>query len=314
MKFLTVIFLSVFFSLLAQSESKEVKLLSSQLNFIDQPVELNEESIGAWVSQLKVHVNTSMLDPQGRMQSVLTEKGKLTDEEAHLISYYVEVKPLQGTKRVYLALFYSRQHMNKTLIKSSLYQDGGLNFEAGNVPKGNELFLYESIIAARGLNLRGSKITAMFTESQRQGRLLYKEEQAFKENILSNLNARHTNEDYFIIGFNVTGFSLDTLGHEVAHSLYDTLPGYRNVINNFWMNKVSEVDKEVIRQRLSGIYSTEEVIIDEFQAYLLQPKVPAPQSEMLHDFVGKYMSALIVDLKANNLPLPIIAKSCNSVL
>ena len=294
--------------------AREIPIPEWRVSYHSQSIGMSETAIGQWVSHVKAQVNSEMLNPQGAMQAWLTKYGSLSDYERHLLSYFVEVQPLAGTDRVYLALFYSRLHMNKTLIRSSLFQDGGPGVQTGVVPRGNELFLHESMEAARGLNLRGERIRTMFDLSVSQGVSLYTEEKAFADNILPILEERHPKKDYYIIAFNVAGFSLDTLGHEVAHSLYDTLSEYKAVVNHFWKNVVSKQDRAKIRLILKEIYSSEEVIIDEFQAYLLQPKVPAPQSELLAEFVPKYMMPLIEALNAKNLPLPTLQSGCDSAL
>ncbi len=294
----------------------EVKIDEGRFLREEAPFFVTEASVGAWVTQVKSFVNNSMLNPDGAMSQLLLKQGDLSDRQRHLLSYYVEVKPLAGTHNVYLALFYSRLHMNKTLIRASLYQDGGPGVQKLEVPTGRELFFHESMEAARGLNLRGSTILSMIKDAKTLGVTLSQEEMFFSKRILQPLADWHSprNEDFFIIAFNVVGFSLDTLGHEIAHSLFDTNAEYKKVIKDFWKNSVLEKDKKKIREILSDIYSSEDVIIDEFQAYILQPKVPAAQSEILASFVPRYMRPLIVALEEKSLPLPVVGENCSLLL
>ncbi|MCB0357233.1 MAG: hypothetical protein KDD40_09510 [Bdellovibrionales bacterium] len=295
-------------------QASDLIIPTQRLKFINEPTPMSEKVIGEWLTSLKGQVNGEMLNSDGIMNLRLQQQGQLSDYERHILSYAVEVKPLQGAKRVYLALFYSRLHMNKTLIRSSLYQDGGYEVAKGVVPTGNELFLHESYEAARGLNLRGDQINEMLSRSRQQGIPLNLEESVFSEEILSKLQQRHPKNDYFIIAFNIVGFSWDTIIHEVAHSLFDTVPEYKEVVFDFFYNTVTKTDREKINQILSKIYSGESVIIDEFQAYLLQPKVPAAQSDMLGDLVDKYRQKLINTLVANGVPLPIESNECETKL
>lgn len=307
MKLLAYLYVLIFIQTTSLASATEIH--NSRAIFVNEKQSLNDRSLGKWLSDLKSIVNSDMLSPVGEMNRRLIEQGDLSDRDRHLLSYYLEVKPLEGSEKIYLALFYSRLHMNKTLIRSSLYQDGGPGVDKNVVPKGDELFLHESYEAARGLNLRGSKIRAMMDQSIRENRPLLQEEEVFYKVILPKLESLHLNEDFFVIAFNLVGFSIDTLGHEVAHSLLDTNPDYKKVIYDFWAKKVSETDKNKIRSLLSDVYSSEPVIIDEFQAYLLQPKVPAPQSELLAEFVPKYLSSLVKALKDKSLPLPFVQES-----
>lgn len=303
------------FFLSTQVYSEEL-LFQESAKFIEKPIELKESPLQEWILKIKniVH-NEKLLNPSGLAANTLIQQGNLSDEQLNLLSYYVEVRPLAGAQRVYVALFYNRHHMNKTLIRTSLFQDGGPGVIKGQVPTGHELFLHESLVAARGLNLKGSQIRTLMELSPPSNKPLWPEEKLFYKRILPQLDARHTDEDYFVIAVNVAGFSLDTLGHEVAHSLFDTLPAYKQIVMNFWYETVTAEDRQTITRLLGDIYDSETVIIDEFQAYLLQPSVPVAQSDRLKDFVPKYKRALLHELKSHSLPVPYEqADECQQIL
>jgi len=287
-------------------------ITKEQFVFIEDSLSMNEPSILEWLVGVKRIVNTeTMLNPSSLFAKTLFQKGNLTDHDRHLLSYRVEIRELENVPNTYVALFYSRLHMNKTLIRSSLFQDGGPDVEAGTLTKGEHLFYHESLEAARGLNIRSTTLDRVNQLTQ-QSRYLtlsnpespFYEEQRFLEQMLPILRAKNNGEDFFLIAANVVGFSLDTLTHEIAHALFDSNKEYQYFIRKFWNNTVTSADKEAIREILGGIYTSEDVFIDEFQAYLLQAEVPIGQSDLLALFRPKYKARLQKALERNNLTLP----------
>ncbi|MCB0342718.1 MAG: hypothetical protein H6626_00395 [Pseudobdellovibrionaceae bacterium] len=283
------------------SESVAGGLSEKRVRFSPLPLPLTEPAAKEWVTAFKNQANAYMMRSNSDFGKALNWYRNFSDYDRHLYNYHVQVRPVEGLNNVYVALFYSRLHMNKSLIRPSLFQDGGPGVEVGHVAKGNELFYHESIEAARGLNLRRRDLIQF---AKATGGNLLPEEQMIYNHILPILNGRHRGGDYFLIGLNVVGFALDTLGHEIAHALFDSYPAYKNTIKDFWQNTLTESDREEIRNRLAFAYEGEDVIIDEFQAYLLQPKVPVAQSEVLEDFAEKYSHALVEKLNSLGLPNP----------
>ncbi|MCB9061351.1 MAG: hypothetical protein H6622_07505 [Halobacteriovoraceae bacterium] len=305
--FRKIMLFSALFSTMTYASSPHPR----QLRYNSEDLKLDSEAVGQWASKVKGEVNSSMLDENSEFGKFLAANGDMTDRERHVLSYFVEVRPVEQLKNVYAALFYSRLHMNKTLIRTSLFNDGGPGVKKGELPPSHSLFLHESMEAARGLNLKGSQINKFYQLAQQNDYSLYEEEKVFKP-ILDNLMDTHPDGNFYLIAFNIVGLSMDTFGHEVNHALFETNINYKNIIKNFWHKKLTDSERQLVRDALGAIYEGEDVIIDEFQAYLLQPEVPAAQSSLLpHKVVLKYKNELIAILRKNNVPVA-FAPTCES--
>jgi hypothetical protein len=258
---------------------------------LESPIEAKEPAFAAWVSEMKSNGNRYMLDSNSAFAKYLELHGDLTTDERTQLNYLVEVKPLVGSPNVWVALFYNRTQMNKSLIRSELFVHGGPDTTPHEIPSSSNLFMHECFEATRGLNLLGSEILRFWDSLQGSKTKPFPEEEAFFLNILLPIKDHLKSENFYLIGVNVAGMSYDTLGHEVAHGLFATDPVYKFAITKVWNDQVSASDKEAIKETLGEIYPDPNVLIDEFQAYLLQPAVPLAQSNMLAKFL-KYQPML----------------------
>lgn len=275
-----------------------------QLTSIEHPLFLDERELTRWVVGFKNKVNSFMLDENSAFGVALRRRGNLTSDQRHRLSYHAEIRPLDKTRNMYAALFYSRSHMTRTLIRASLFQDGGPGVVKGQIPPRNSQFMHESYEACRGLNLSGKALKAFFALAFSSNELLNQEELVFYHTLLKPLLDKHPDGDFFLLGANVVGFALDTFGHEINHGLFSSSEIYRGIVINFWKNVVTAEDRTTIAKILSDIYNPDDetLLIDEFQAYLLQPKVPVPQSDRLATFVAKYYGRLASELSVAGVP------------
>jgi hypothetical protein len=84
---------------------------------------------------------------------------------------------------------------------------------------------------------------------------------------------------------------LKVLTHEIHHAQFALTPGYREVVQQFWNNKILKKDQVAIREKLGRVYNlNQDILLDEFQAYLIQE---AADQDMLRAFVDDYQSGLL---------------------
>lgn len=98
--------------------------------------------------------------------------------------------------------------------------------------------------------------------------------------------------------------ALGTLSHEIYHALYYTQPAYYATVQHFFHQVITNEEREFVRTTLRKWYGdNEEVIIDEFQAYLLEP---GAENSYLGPLVPTRKAQLISALQAAGVTLPVV--------
>jgi hypothetical protein len=264
----------------------------------------NTAEISHWLTDFKSRMNQQMLDPSSPFGQFLKNFRTMTQEERHLLSYGVELRPIAGLDNAYIALFYSRLHMTRSLIRSVLYSSGGLDARIGEIPPESCQYLHESLEACRGLKLVGQTLQSFSELVKKNDGVIYPEEEAFRTHILAKLKT----ENLFIVAANVVGFSMEVLEHELAHVRFAQDDRYRKIVIDYWNQKMSAEEQEAVKGILSrGGYNVQvlDLVIDEFQAFLLQSKEGITQSNIMEKFVAKHRQALMNELTQ---------KSCEAAL
>ncbi len=92
----------------------------------------------------------------------------------------------------------------------------------------------------------------------------------------------------------------DVVTHEIMHAQYFLDDAFRATADKFWNERVSETDRDAVRQILSSVYdaSNELLMINEFQAYMLMADA---EQHMLRQFVGKYRQDLMDAMTAQGI-------------
>lgn len=116
-------------------------------------------------------------------------------------------------------------------------------------------------------------------------------------------------EDFYVIALAVqaptsTATYFDVLSHEVLHALYRLNPEYEAVVRRFWRNQLSPHEQVAFILSLGDAYALDmpDVILDEFQAYILQLNSEAGGYGQLRnyaniDFVRRFKRPLLRRLK-----------------
>ncbi len=271
----------------------------------------SEQDIGEWIKSFKSEmIHRFMMNPKSEFGKIATKWGaRLTDDLRNKLIYRVEVKPIKNLDGVYIALFWDPISMSKSLLRTDIHAHGGQGVKKGCVAKGNELFYQESLCAARGYNLSGKDLWKFFSNRA----IKSSEERVFQRQILDPLFHKHPEgKNLTLIAVSLRTFSLDTLGHEILHAYWNQFEEFRKTVTSFWNENVSQEDKETITNRLGFIYgeSQVDVLINEFQAYLLQPKIRVGQSDFLSDFRSKYQGRLSQKLLEKDLLPQLSEGSC----
>jgi hypothetical protein len=92
----------------------------------------------------------------------------------------------------------------------------------------------------------------------------------------------------------IIGIAATSISHELRHARYFLNEGYRKTVNEFWNTVVSPEDRQLITQRLGVIYDANntDLIINEFQAYLLQDGMPGGRVRYFTKYRAPLMMAL----------------------
>jgi hypothetical protein len=292
------------------SISSERATLSS-----NNPLLTTESEVLLWIRDFKKEmIQGYMLNLKSRFAKFSQAFGsRASDDARNKLTYRVDVRPLEKLPGVYVALFWDPISMTKSLLRADLYAHGGSGIKRGHIATGNEVFYQESLCACRGLNLYGPDLFDFFslkTES-------LQEESVFYSRILAPLFKKFPRgKGLTLIAVSLRTFSLDTLGHEILHAHWDQFENFRKIVKRFWRADVKPADKKSIIDSLGFIYGKTEldVLLNEFQAYLLQPRVPAGQSDFLVEFRPKYESALANQLSTAGLLPDLSQSSCRGHL
>jgi hypothetical protein len=204
---------------------------------------------------------------------------------------YVEVAELKELPGTYVLLFNGSRFMNSALDRASLYIEKGELLSDAQVVAGEE--------DSGGHNLRAEDVLQFWDKYQAQKEpagpsssedaAYLQIEQDLWHNVILPLARENPNAVF--LAASVDGGAGEVLTHELVHAQYVTQPEFRDVVEQFWHEQVSEEDKADVRDALSASYdvSNEELVMNEFQAYLLQR---GNEDRELKAFVAKYEQPL----------------------
>lgn len=230
----------------------------------------------------------------------------ITSVRQHREQDYVEVVNIKGLENTYFAVFSSQELMNFVLDRPTSYLT-----EAGKIRSHYSIvYPHNRKMETVGHDLQASLLREFYQKYQEQlprlpvptGRLgqkrLKMEEQFWQQFLLPHLNKE---PQMILIAVSLDMSREELLGtssHEVLHAVFYSQPHYREVIENFW-SQLSEKEKQSIREQFVDYDSqNEELMMNEFQAYLLQRY---PQEGLLKKSFKKYRPALLQELKDKGL-------------
>ena len=208
--------------------------------------------------------------------------GQIHSDTAHLDSYMEcsEVQELPGTL---LCQSYLQKTMNRTFTRMGFFMGAAAGTKAGEfIPLDQpELLNYEKVVA--GHNLPGAVVLDFYAQAETKNLLLSEMEIKFKNKILDSKEVQALGSKFYLIGLSAQNVkpSLDVLSHEIRHAEYALKPCYSKIVDHFWRAKLSLSDRKQVIGKLERAYQVNDaILIDEFQAYLLQNH---PEDDLLGD-------------------------------
>lgn len=221
-------------------------------------------------------------------------------------SGYYECYETAEIKDTILCHFNNKEDMGYALARASCYIEGSFcGHEKGSIIGFNDPGFRAALLQINGYDLKGSDLIRFYNavntkckESKLEDicpnhfeRKLFEEKllpwATVKPNYVLITFARFNGENWYI-----------ALLHEIMHAQYFQVKKYQEIVNNYWNHRVSEKEKAQIRLALSIAYDPKDelLMINEFQAYLLQTGADQPNS-LLHKFVPRHRQPLMKDLK-----------------
>lgn len=206
-----------------------------------------------------------------------------------------EVAELEG---VILCAANKKRYMNKALSRASIFSEGTQGIEAGNLTETSSAAYLKIEKMAVGHDIPSQELLNFWTKlesSCAQKRLCpaEEEEELFKKVVLP---ASQKLSQFVVISYSLDTDWWVTLTHEMMHAQYFLDPIYRQTVDQFWNESVTDQDRKKIKSILGSFYNgnDEFVMRNEFQAYLLQKN---PEQYELHAYVTVYRDKLIKSLR-----------------
>jgi hypothetical protein len=227
-------------------------------------------------------------------------------ERAGSPAHYTECREVGALPGTVLCQFTSGQSMNQALARATIFAEGPGNFAKGTLARlGTPELTY---VAERisGHDLLGADLAAFHRkaneECARSGDralcLSPAEEEFFRSLVLPKLSE---GRPLVVITFAHNGRApLTTVAHEILHAQYFLDSAYREAIDSYWNEDLSEEGRASVRRMLGVAYDTanEYLMRNEFQAYLLEP---GAENGMLGQFVAPMRKPLLLRLQERGL-------------
>jgi len=221
-------------------------------------------------------------------------------------SRHTECREVSSLPGAHLCQFASLASMNEALVRATIFIEGTSFMPKGTLARHGS----EDLAFASG-RISGHDLTA-------------DDLRAFYGRVAEACEAGHDEalclspaEDEFFAGFVEPSFAesrpfvvitfgnnfrsaTNTAGHEILHAQYFLDPAYRDTVDSYWTDDLSEEGRATVRRMLGLAYdpSNETLMKNEFQAYLLQPEA---ENAMLGSFVAMMRKPLTLRLRAKGL-------------
>ncbi len=235
------------------------------------------------------------------------------------IGYY-ECRETVEISNTILCHFNNKEEMGYALARASCFIEGSFcGHGKGTIIGFTDPGFRTALLSINGFDLKGSDLLQFYEAAKKKCEesksdnfcLNHFEKALFEEKILPWASAV---PEYVLITF--ARFSGEqwykSLLHEIMHAQYFQGKKYREVVELYWRAELKEEERARIREALLVAYDPKDefLMINEFQAYLLQTGAEEPAS-LLHRFVPAHRSRLMNKLKAAgvkpiqiNIPIP----------
>lgn len=234
-------------------------------------------------------VNQFMRDSSNK----LSKKYIFSDERLESKLRCAEIVDLPGA---FFCISSSRVLMNETFTRMGIFWGTVKGFAPGTILRADNHYLKKMIPLIDGHNLPGSIIEGFLStirmNSSSETKLSL-QELDFEKNFVRLRQVADLRGQYYVIVISGdTPEVATTVSHEMNHAKFYLDRNFREAVQQFWNNRISEKDKIDIEEKLAQIYNTQDlqVVIDEFQAYLLEDE---GENGVLGTFAKRYRSELL---------------------
>ena len=211
-----------------------------------------------------------------------------------------EIEELEGTL---LCVSGTKAYMNQAFSRASLFSEGRVGAEKGRI---YELDSQEVLAQneALGNNIPSDEIRGFWDTLAKtcptSGNCTSPEELELYEKVMIPMSFKRS--QFITITQANDAVPYVVLSHELKHAQYFWDNRFRETVDRFWNETVTEEDRERVRNELGKYYNKndEAVMRNEFQAFLLERHA---SMHTLKDFVPLYQDKLIQKLREAGVEL-----------
>lgn len=220
------------------------------------------------------------------------------DKDTSTLDRYMECSEVSEISGAYVCISFYQADLNDAFTRIGIFMGAGKGLKQGTLLKEQDWKLknYKKLVA--GHNMPGNTITDFYENVPKDTSIqLNQMEKEFKSSFVDSQKIKAKKDNFYVIGLSVqsTKSQESVASHEIFHAQYLLTPKYKQTVDSFWKHQVSSEDKQKIKQTLGKAYNTEDfIIIDEFQAYLIQDNA---EKDLLREFVASYRKKLIKSLE-----------------
>lgn len=240
--------------------------------------------IQRWISQFKSRVAGGILAH--------------LDQDTDHLDRVIECAELASLPGAFIACAFYQRDLNETFTRAGLFMGAGKGFAPGMIPSARDYTLlnYQKLVA--GHNLPGRVIIDFGRALEVDSDGPTPAEAGFLNTFLKHPSVRERDGEFYVIGVSVQSMKPQdsVISHEIFHAYRYLRPRYRAIIDLFWRERISAADRASITVEIGRGYNVddEDLVIDEFQAYLLQENAGRDRARA---FVPTYRDALIEALR-----------------
>lgn len=256
----------------------------AQVVLSNQPISVKEGGVANLLTKVKKSVAIKILTN--------------IDKDTSMMDHYMECNGVTEVPGAYVCVTFYQADLNDAFTRIGLFMGAGKGLKQGTLLQASDWKLknYKKLVA--GHNMPGKTIIDFYNNTKKKPAIkLNKMEASFKASFVNNPVIQAKKDNYYVIGLSVqsTKSQESVVSHEIFHAQYLLTPNYKETVDKFWQTQVSSEDKKKIKETLGKAYNTEDtIIIDEFQAYLIQDNA---EKDFLQEFVKAYRNKLINALK-----------------
>jgi hypothetical protein len=249
-------------------------------------------------------------------KSIYQASQKMLAEKTYPATGYRECAEVQEIKNAFLCGNYSKSGMAQGLGRASAYIEGiGSEITGGDPIPAGQLLGWDSQDLktygqeVEGFDLKGPDLmkfyaavqSACATSADKTNICLNDlEREIFEKFLIPHIK---NGSDFVVITFPLTDTTTDfrvIVSHELMHAQYFLQPDFRDTVDQFWNQTMSEAERASIRTILGALYDGKDELLmrNEFQAYIL---MSGAEMSQLANYVGMYREPLIKKLAEKNL-------------